>query len=178
MTRTVLRTLLLTAAASVLMAGCGVVPQAGAAATVADRRISVQDVQTATTQIQQMYGPDQPVPQRSVLYLLAAAPYIQDIAAREKAGTSLDDARRAFGDKVTDPAPASLVVVQANLALGRLDDLGNGKTEQALMEVTKDLARDHFTVSPRYGTFDAQRGSLLPDQPNWLPTPSASPSQP
>jgi hypothetical protein len=176
--RTVLRTGLATAAATVLMAGCGAVPEAGAAATVGDRRISVQEVQTATADIQKMYGPDQPVPQRSVLYLLAAAPYIQEIATRDRAGTSLDDARKAFGDKVRNPAEASLVVVQANLALGRLDELGSGKTEQALMEVTKDLARDDFTVSPRYGTFDAQRGSLLPDQPNWLPTPSASPAQP
>lgn len=177
MTRTVLRTVVATAAATLLLAGCGT-PEAGAAATVGGRRISVQDVQTATAQIQQMYGPDQPVPQRSVLYLLAAAPYIQDIAVRDQAGTSLDDARQAFGDKVRDPSEAALTVVQANMALGRLDDLGNGKTEAALQEVTKDLARDHFTVSPRYGTFDAQRGSLLPDQPNWLPTPSASPSQP
>ena len=175
MTRTVLRTVLATGVAAALLSGCGT-PEAGSAATVGDRRISVSDVQSATADIQAVFGPDQPVPQRNVLFLLAAAPYIEDAASRSGAGVSLDDARTQFANKVADPSRAALVVIQANASLSRLDQLGQGRTQQVLVEITQCLAKDGFTVNPRYGTFDPQRGTMLSDQPNWLPTPSPTPT--
>jgi hypothetical protein len=170
-TRTVLRSVVVTSAVAVLMAGCGT-PEAGSAATIGSRRISVHDVQSATADIQTLYGPDQPVPQRSVLYLLAAAPFIQSIASRSNAGTSVDDARQTFASKVSNPSPAALTVIQANTSLGKLDQLGGTQTTQLLREVTQDLSHAGFTVNPRYGTFDPTRGTLMQSQPNWLPTPS------
>jgi hypothetical protein len=175
-TRMGIRALLVAGAVAALTAGCGST-EAGSAATVGDRRISVQELQTATNDIQKLYGPNQPVPQRSVLFLLAAAPYLEAIAVPEDAGASLSDARKVFGETVPNPSHAALVVMQANTTLGNLDQLGNDKTTQALQQVSKSLADDHFTVNPRYGEFDPTRGSLLPEQPNWLPTPSPTPSQ-
>jgi hypothetical protein len=180
-TRTVLRSVLVSGVAALVLAGCGT-PEAGAAATVGGRRLSVADVQSATAQIQSLYGQNQPVSQRAVLYLLAAAPYIQDVATRQGAGSSADEARRIFTSKDPNltPSPAALAVLQANESLGKLDQFGPTATQNALGEVTRDLARDHFTVNPRYGTFDQNRGTLLPEQPNWLPvtaTPSPAPSQ-
>ncbi|HEY6793356.1 MAG TPA: hypothetical protein VI248_01595 [Kineosporiaceae bacterium] len=181
MTRSVLRTVVVTGVAALVLAGCGT-PEAGAAATVGGRRISVADVQSATSDVQTLYGQNQPVSQRAVLYLLAAAPYIQEVATRRGAGTSPDEARRIFTQKdpKLTPSDAAVTVLQANGSLGKLDQLGPTATQEALSEVTKELAHDHLTVSPRYGTFDPQRGTLLPDQPNWLPTtatPSPTPSQ-
>jgi hypothetical protein len=174
-TRTALRRVLVTGAVAVLMAGCGT-PQAGAAATVGSRRISVSEVQSATSDFQVLYGPDQQVPERAVLYLLAAAPYLQVIAARSNAGTSVDDARKVFGSKVTHPSQAGLTVMEANTSLTRLDSLGGNATTDALTEVAKDLSRDGFTINPRYGSFDLTRGVLGSSQPNWLPTPPPSAS--
>jgi hypothetical protein len=180
-TRTVLRSVLVSGLAALVLAGCGAA-EAGAAATVGGRRVTVGDLQSATADIQALYGQNQPVSQRAVLYLLAAAPYIQDVATLRGAGSSVDEARKIFTAKNPNlsPSPSSLTVLQANESLGKLDQLGAEATQQALAEVTQDLARGHFTVNPRYGTFDPQRGTLLPDQPNWLPataTPSPTPSQ-
>jgi hypothetical protein len=175
-TRSVLRSVVVTGAAAVVLAACGT-PGAGAAATVGGRRISVDDVQAATADIQALYGQNQPVPQRAVLYLLAAAPYIEQVATRRGAGTSPDEARKLFADRAPSmtPSEAALTVLEANNSLGKLDQLGAAATQDALAEVTRDLARDHLTVNPRYGSFDPQRGTLLPDQPNWLPAATAPP---
>jgi len=169
-TRSALRSVVVAGVAAVLMSGCGT-PEAGSAATVGGRRISVQDVQTATTEIQQLYGPDQPVPQRSVLFLLAAAPYLETIGTKLQAGATDDDARKAFADKIAHPSQAAISVIRANATLNNLSSAGGDQASKALAEITQDLARDKFTVNPRYGTFDPERGSLLPEQPNWLPTP-------
>jgi hypothetical protein len=178
-TRTVLRSVLVTTAVAVLMAGCGT-PEAGSAATVAGRRIPVSDVQSATTDIQALYGPDQPVPQRSVVYLLAAAPYIQQVATRFRAGASTDDALAVFSGKVAHPSTAALTVIQANTSVSRISDLGQQQSVQALTEVNADLKRDGFTVNPRYGTFDPTRGSIGLETQDWITetaTPTPTPSQ-
>lgn len=178
MTRTGIRTLLVAGVLAGLLTGCGST-QAGAAATVGNRRISVADVQSATTDVQTLFGPTQPVSQTMVLFLLAAAPYVEDVAGRAGVGASDDDARRVFGTKVQHPSPAGLAVMRVNSSIEKLGQLDQAAGQQALSEVTRNLVRDHLKVNPRYGRFDPQRGRLLPDQPNWLPTPSpaASPEQ-
>jgi hypothetical protein len=174
-TRSVLRSVVVVAAAAVLVAGCGT-PEAGAAATVGDRRISVSEVQSATADIQKLYGPNQPVPQSSVLFLLAAAPYLQSAATKINAGASLDEARATFGDKVPHPSQAALQVIQANLVISNLQNLGQERAAPALQDVTQALVHDKLNVNPRYGSFDPQKG-IEPVQPNWLsrsavPTPA------
>jgi hypothetical protein len=178
-TRSVLRSVMVTmtvsAAVAALTAGCGT-PEAGAAATVDGRRISIGDVQAATTDIQAYYGPAQPVAQTAVLYLLAAAPYIDDITSQYRTGASVDDARAFFAGKVAHPSSAALTVIRANLGIRRLDSVSQPQAEQALMEVNRDLVRDGFTVNPRYGTFDPAQGSIQLTNPDWLTQTASTPS--
>jgi len=177
-TRTVLRSLLATSAAAALLAGCGVQP--GAAATLDGRRISVAEVQSATTDAQRYVGSNGRVAQQQVLYLLAADPYLQQIAAQFGAGASESDARGEYASKgVTNPSAAALEVLRANIALVKLGDaVGEQKTNDVIAQVTAKLQDAHFSVNPRYGTFDAKSGRMLPGAPNWIePTASPSPSQ-
>ena len=174
MTRSVLRSVLMAGVAVALVSACGT-PEAGSAATVGSRRISVHDLQSATADIQALYGPDQPVPQQSVLFLMAAAPYLETAATKVQAGASLDDARNVFGTKVPNPSPAALEVIQANVIIANLQKLGTDKAGPALQEVTESLVRDKISVNPRYGTFDPENG-IKQVQPNWLPTPTPSAS--
>jgi len=169
--RSVVRSVVVAVAAAALLAGCGT-PEAGAAATIGGRRISVQAVQSATEDIQKLYGPNQPVPQSSVLFLLAAAPYLQAEAVKLNAGASLDDARATFGEAVPHPSQAALTVIQANLVIAKLQKVGSEQASPALKQVTDALVRDKLTVNPRYGTFDPERG-IESVQPNWLVTPAA-----
>jgi len=171
-TRSLLRSVLVAGVAVTLVSGCGT-PEAGSAATVGSRRISVQDVQSATADIQALYGPEQPVPQQSVLFLMAAAPYLETAAIKLQAGASIDDARTVFGTKVAHPSQAALQVIQANVIIANLQKLGNEQAGPALQEVTDSLQRDKLSVNPRYGTFDPQTG-IKQVQPNWLPTPPPS----
>jgi hypothetical protein len=179
-TRTALRSLLVTTGVAVLLAGCG--GQAGAAATVDGRRITVSDVQSATVDAQTWVGSNGQVSQSQVLYLLAAAPYIQEIATQYRVGASDADARGVLVSKVPHPSTAGIEVIRANMSLTQLQQgLGDSKTSEVLAEVTKRLAAGHFAVSPRYGSFNASTGRLSVITPNWLESassaePSASPS--
>jgi hypothetical protein len=181
-TRTLLRGLLVATGVAVLLAGCGTT-EAGAAAVVGGRRISVSEVQSATVDVQTLFGPQVPVSQRQVLYLLAAAPYIQDIATRYRVGASSDDALAVMAGKVANPSQAGIEVVRANYSLTLLQQLSQDQYDQVMAQVAKQLQQAGFTVNPRYGSFDPQRGGIAVLQPNWLTgseataSPSSSPSQ-
>jgi len=166
--------------AALLLAGCQT-PHAGAAAVVGDRRISVSDLQSATEDAQAYVDAQTTaqgaqrtaVSQRQVLYLLAALPYIQDLATRDGVGVSESDARAALVSwKVPHPSHAGVQVVQANEALASVQQLGDAQAAQANDTITKSLVNAKFEVNPRYGTFNGAIGRIIPLQPNWLPTPS------
>jgi hypothetical protein len=175
-TRTRIRTLVvLTTGVVALIAGCGT-PQAGSAAVVGNRRISVSDLQSATVDAQAFVGPSVAVTQRQVLYLLAASPFIEQIADRFGVGVSPDDARAAMAQSVPHPSSSGLAVIQANEALLAVQQLGNQEASLANTAITQGLVADKFTVNPRYGSFDTAIGRIAPIQPDWQPTttPSAS----
>jgi hypothetical protein len=182
-TRTVTRSLLVSIGVAALLAGCGSA-SAGSAAVVGGRRISVGDVQSATVDAQTWVGSGTQISQTQVLYLLAIAPYVQEIATRHAAGASVDEARKALVARVPNPSDAAITVIRANISLTDMTQrLGEAKTAQALGEATKRLSADGFTVNPRFGDFDPTTGRITPILPNWLPgtgsqtAPSPTPSQ-
>jgi hypothetical protein len=183
--------------AAALLAGvygvsaCGTT-QAGAAAVVGDRRITVDDLQTATTQIRSIVSQPDQVTQQLVLSWLIANPYVVQVASENNRGVSREDATRFFtqagfkdeqggGNTPSDPA---VTAVQTAYALQLLT--GQGSTpevaQKSVNEIIAMLKAADVRVSPRYGTFsyawDAQTQSfpLTPRNPNWLPTPTPSPS--
>jgi hypothetical protein len=176
-TRTRIRTLVVATGVVALIAGCGT-PQAGSAAVVGTRRISVSELQAATVDAQAFVGPSVPVSQRQVLYLLAASPFIEQLADRFGVGVSADDARVAMARTVPHPSPSGIQVVQANEALLAVQQLGDQQASVANTIITKGLVADGFTVNPRYGTFNTAIGRIAPIQPNWQPTPSPTPTAP
>lgn len=168
MTRSAMRSLLVSIAATALLAGCGSMT-AGAAAVVGDRRISVAEVQEATVDAQAWVGEGGQITQTQILYLLAIAPYVQDIAIRYNAGASVDEARKVLLPKVPHPSDAAISVLRANISLNDLQqNLGQEETVKVLSEVNKRLNADGFQVNPRFGAFDSKTGRFLPQQPNWL----------
>ena len=178
-----------------LLGACGT--QAGAAAVVGDRRITVGELQTATAEIRSIVGDPSQVNQQLVLGWLIAHPYVMQVASEQGRGVSSQDAlgyftRAKFSNAQggTTPSQASVEAVQTAYALSLLtgqDTATPESAKKATEEVLADLKSAHIKVNPRYGTFDytwneqTQSFTLSPRSPNWLqptqrPQPAASPS--
>jgi hypothetical protein len=174
-----------------LLGACGT--QAGAAAVVGDRRITVEELQTATAEVRTIVGDPSQVNQELVLGWLIAHPYVEQVAAEQNKGVSPQDAEAFFTRaKFTNaqggatPSEASVQAVQTAYALSLLTGQNSSTPEsakQATDEVLADLKAAHVEVNPRYGTFDyrwddqTQSFTLSPRSSNWLqPSPAAQPS--
>jgi hypothetical protein len=180
-----------------LLGACGT--QAGSAAVVGDRRITVEELQTATAEVRTIVGDPSQVNQELVLGWLIAHPYVEQVAAEHGKGVSTQDAEAFFTRaKFTNaqggstPSEASVQAVQTAYALSLLTGQDTSTPEaakQATDEVLADLKGAHVQVNPRYGTFDytwddqTQSFPLSPRSSNWLQpaqsgqsSPSPSPS--
>ena len=173
-----------------LLGGCGT--QAGAAAVVGDRRITVGELQTATAEVRSIVGDPSQVNQQLVLGWLIANPYVVQVATEQGRGVSPQDAlgfftRAKFSNAQggTTPSEASIEAVQTAYALSLLtgQDTSPEAAKKATDEVLADLKAAHVKVNPRYGTFDytwddqTQSFTLSPRSPNWLqPTQPAQPA--
>jgi hypothetical protein len=175
-----------------LLSACGST-QAGAAAVVGDRRITVGELQTATSEVRTIVSDPSQVNQPLVLGWLIAYPYVMQVATEQGHGVSPQDALGFFkGAKFTNaqggttPSDASIKAVQTAYALSLLTGQNTATPEsakKATEEVLADLRAAHITVNPRYGTFDyawddqTQSFTLSPRTPNWLqPTQQAQPA--
>jgi hypothetical protein len=167
--------------------------QAGAAAVVGDRRITVSDLQTATSEVSTIVGDPSQVNQQLVLGWLIAHPYVVQVATEQGHGVSPQDALGYFtrakftnAQGGTKPSEASIEAVQSAVALSLLTGQQTATPESAKKatdEVLADLKAAHVKVNPRYGTFDykwdeqTQSFTLSPRSPDWLqPTQPAQPA--
>lgn len=172
----------------------------GAAAVVGDRRISVAQVQVASTQVEKILAQGSAVDQTTVLDWLIISPFAVDAAARNNVGASTDDAAQIFAraaaanpsSSVGTPDPATLEAVRAVLALQNLQGQGSApitrdRAQAAYDELVARLKATHIVVNPRYGTFYPDKVSVgllasgrLPlahVQPDWqVPAASATPT--
>jgi peptidyl-prolyl cis-trans isomerase SurA len=173
-----------------VLAGCGT-NQAGAAAIVGDQRISVSELQTATTELKRLVQDPSQITQELVLGWLIANPAAVQVATQKGQAVSRDDALRFFsqanfrnGSGGTTPSDAAVTAVQTAYTLQILagQDVDQATAKANVDQVIADLKAEKVTVNPRYGTFDyawdaqTQSFTLSPSKVNWIATPSATPT--
>lgn len=178
-------------AAAPLLTACGSAPHPGAAAVVGKDRITVSQLQS---QVEDVRRAQQTSPQGQQL-LAGSARLSQDTLVRliqyrivERAGqdNGVQITRRQLQEqraRVEQSNGGADAVRDRFLALGvapdqidqalamdlvrsKLDDkLGAARTNEVLMQTSDRLRVD---VNPRYGTWDARRGTARPVQEPWL----------
>jgi hypothetical protein len=158
-----------------LVVGCGT-QEAGAAAVVGGRRISVDELQNAVRDIQGYVGPDQQVKSEQVLLLLALQPYVDKVAAKAGIGVSESDARAEIVKRVPKAGLAAVRALQASGGIGAIQQLDAQRASVAEAEITDLLRGADVQINPRYGQFDPKALVIKPEQPNWLLTPAPAPS--
>jgi hypothetical protein len=169
----------LAAVLALTLSGCGA-REAGAAATVGDRRIPVSDVQSAYQDIVQLVGPDQGITQTQILNLLILEPYLTDAAAALGRGVSDQDARmdvKAAG-KPQDAAQMSKAAIEvwratmANSAL-QSTDRPRADIDATWAGIGKQLKAAGVHVNPRYGAgIEYKTYTVVPEKRDWLATPA------
>jgi hypothetical protein len=171
-----------------VLSACGA-SQAGSAAIVGDQRISVDELQTATTELKHLVQDPAQISQELVLGWLIANPATVRVATEKGQAVSRDDALRFFaqgnfrnGSGGTTPSEAAVTAVQTAYALQLLagSDVDQATAKANVDQVIADLKAENIRVSPRYGTFDyawdaqTQAFTLSPSKVNWIATPSAT----
>ena len=167
------------------LSGCGEKP--GSAGIIDGRRISVNEVQSATKSLRATdptnFGK---LTDSQVLSILLVGPYAEAAASAAGQGVSDDVAREAVLNQAQQNGGTAHVALlnqdalnalRGEVALSELD----ATTEAALI---KQIQRADIQVAPRYGTFDSSNGNITPPAPNWIQpapakptaTPSASPT--
>ena len=170
--------------AVLVLSGCA---KTGVAATVNERTIRVEMVQSATGSLReadkQAFGS---VTDSQVLSVLLYGPMAEAAASAAGKGVSDFTVRSAIlasaqqnGDKTVRPLRLNadaLQVLRGLVAFNQLDDA-------AKHDILTELQKADVSVAPRYGTFNRANGSINAPNPNWLQptaspsaTPSASPS--
>ena len=174
-------------ALTLTVSGCST-PEAGAAAVVGDRRISVAAVQDAYQDIVPLVGQDQQISQGQILNLLILEPYLTAAASAQGRGVSPEDTRQDMKSAGVQDASkishAGLEVWRANLANSALQtDRPAEQIKSTYEGIGRELKKTGVRINPRYGAgLDYTDFSILPETPNWLatsatPTPTA-PAQP
>ena len=175
-----------------LLGACGTT-QAGAAAVVGNRRITVQEVQTATEQLKGLVQDPSQITQQLVLGWLIANPYAVRVAGEQGKGVSRSDALSFFqqahftsSSGRTTPSEAAVTAVQTAYALTLLTGQGSDPqaAKRAVDEIIGDLRAAKVTINPRYGTFDyrwdeqTQTFTLSPRKDAWIANATPAASQP
>jgi hypothetical protein len=175
-----------------LIGACGT--QAGAAAVVGDRRITVGELQTATAEVRSIVPDPAQITQQLVLGWLVAQPYVLRVAGEQGRGVSREDAQSFFQrasfagpDGSTTPSEAAVTAVQSAYALQLLTDRESIPPETAKKSVDailNDIKAADLQVNPRYGSFDyrwdeqSASFTLTPRSSNWLQPAKPSPAAP
>lgn len=143
--------------AAVALSACG---SSNTAAVVDGRVISESDAQQAAAQINDTFHPQNGFTTRDAVGSLITAPLLIEAAAKSGHPQSAS-AARAQMPTLHNPSDATIELVQADTALQFL-------TQQDKVNVVSQLKKQHITVNPRYGTFDASQGSISAQTPNWI----------
>jgi hypothetical protein len=163
-----LTVLALVAVASLTASACARM-QAGAAAVVGDRRISVGQLQQATTDIDayaKAQDPNSSVSQDKVLLFMILGPDLVDAAARAGVGVSDDTARQELAKYGV--AKASGGAIEAMRGLAALNALKQANKAAELNDFVTRLRSEKISVNPRYGTFDPAALNIVAVAPDWL----------
>lgn len=149
--------------------------QTGAAATVGNRVVSVQDLHDAVEAVKsgnpdlaQVEGLD-----RYLLFDLIAAPYLLDAASAAGMGVSTSEAAAAL-PKASNPDHNAVRALQTQLAF---QNLRQANDTQSLEKVRQQLESAGVEVNPRFGTFDpsgvtdVNKPTIVNKQSNWLVAP-------
>ena len=170
-----LKTLTLVLGASLALSGCGA-QQAGAAAIVNDTTvrhqdivISEKDVQSVPEELNALAQGGQELKVSDALLSLILAPYVLDEAKRVGKTVSPSEARKVIA-KVADPSPSTIMFVQMQLAIQKLD-------QASKTLIVDELGKVKITVNPRYGAFDVTKIALTPISPNWIKVSAPSPAK-
>ena len=170
-----LKTLTLVLGASLALSGCGA-QQAGAAAIVNDTTvrhqdivISEKDVQSVPEELNALVQAGQELKVSDALLSLILAPYVLDEAKRVGKTVSPSEARKVIA-KVADPSPSTIMFVQMQLAIQKLD-------QASKTLIVDELGKVKITVNPRYGAFDVTKIALTPISPNWIKVSAPSPAK-
>jgi hypothetical protein len=164
------------------VSGCGT-REAGAAAVVGERRISVAAVQDAYQDILPLVGQDQQISQAQILNLLILEPYLTQAAAAQGRGISAEDTRQNMKSAgMSDPSKVSYPAVEvwrANLANTAVQSDRPAEAIKATYEdIGRKLKKAGVRINPRYGAgLDYTNFSILPGKPNWLAAPAAPSAQ-
>jgi hypothetical protein len=172
---------------ALLVAGCAPA-EAGAAAVIGDRRISVAEVQSAYNGILALAGPDAGITQDVILDDLILEPYLVQAASDLGRGVSLHDAELQFQIDASMPKPSvpALAVMRALAANTQIQgDRSQAEYTQTYQQISTKLRADGVHINPRFGSsLDLDPSSpthlqILAEQPNWLAKPATpAPSVP
>jgi hypothetical protein len=165
-------------AATLTVSACGSM-HAGAAAVVADRRISVAQLQQATTDITayaRAQDPNSTVDQRKVLLFMILEPDLVESATKAGIGVSVDNVRKELARSgVTRPSDGAVTAMRG---LAALNSLGQANRQAELSSLLTKLRSKKIEVNPRYGTFDPTAPGIVAVTPDWLVGPDSATPQP
>lgn len=148
-----------TAAAALVLSGCGT---ANTAATVDGTRISESGVLATSEQVNRVSS--QPMQPAQVLTQLIIQPTVAEVLA-ERGVTISDAAARSAVPDIGEPEPYLLDIVKLNMGIQQMTD---AEREEAIGRI-QEL---DVNVNPRYGTFDAERGTIAPVTADWISAPA------
>lgn len=147
------------ASAALLLSGCGT---ANTAAVVDGHRISESGVLETLGQVNELSS--QPMSAGAVLSQLIIGPTISDVLA-ERGVTVSEASARSAAAGIGSPTPYLLDVIKLNLGIGQL-------TEEERTEAIERIKDLDISVSPRYGSFDAERGIVTAEVADWIAEPA------
>lgn len=145
--------------------------QPGAAAVVGDRVISTADVETATRELNAVFG-DASLSSTSVVIALVQAPVVDEVAAEAGVAVSEETARDTLAAAAEDAgvrtdgfSDAAVTVMQLSLAGQALATVPDA--EQAQAAVAGSLAEQDLRLNPRFGTV-SDEGAFTATTYPWL----------
>jgi hypothetical protein len=161
------------AAGLLALAGCGSV-SASEAAVIDGESIGEGELQETTSQLNRIAA--EPFTPAAVLSELTRAPFLD----KAFAGTSAELTDQQVTDLLTENGldnPSSLTVDvartrQYQTLLQDPEVMADPQVAEAvsqLQEVTvADIEKLDVEINPRYGTFDPQSASIVPEDPKWI----------